>query len=93
MTRICPKIPVKLNSTALEVFRLDRFGLDDLGSYPVTDGICVEPPLCRGTWQGKYSSCTESLVCVGEIVGKIGGVDEMGEREFVLVDSVRCGKE
>ena len=30
------------------------------------------------------------LVCAGEIVGKIG---EVGEREFVLVVSVRCGKE
>ena len=30
------------------------------------------------------------LVCVGEIVGKIGKV---GGRELVLVVSVRCGKE
>ena len=33
------------------------------------------------------------LVCVGETVGKMGEVDEMGERELVLVVSVRCGKE
>ena len=32
-------------------------------------------------------------MCVGETVGKIGEVDEVGERELVLVDSVRCGKE
>ena len=29
------------------------------------------------------------VLCVGEIVGKIG---EVGERELVLVFSVRCGK-
>ena len=33
------------------------------------------------------------LVCKGETVGKIEEVDEMGERELVLVVSVRCGKE
>ena len=32
-------------------------------------------------------------VCEGETVGKTGEVDEMGERELVLVVSVRCGKE
>ena len=32
-------------------------------------------------------------MCVGEAAGKIGEVDEMGERELVLVVSVRCGKE
>ena len=59
--------------------------------YSVRDGICVDPPLCRrGTSQGKYGSCTKDLVCVGETVGKIG---EEGERELVLVVSVRCGKE
>ena len=59
-------------------------------SLSVRDGICVDPPLCRGTSQGKFSSCTEGLVCVGEIVGKIG---EVVERGHVLVASVRCGKE
>ena len=54
------------------------------------DGICVDPPLCRGTSQGKYGSCAKDLVCVGGTVGKIG---EEGERELVLVVSVRCGKE
>ena len=33
------------------------------------------------------------LVCVGETVGETGEVDETGERELVLVVSVRCGKE
>ena len=33
------------------------------------------------------------LVCEGETVGKIGVVDEKGERALVLVVSVRCGKE
>ena len=44
----------------------------------------------------KYSSCAKgvakSRVRVGEIVGKIGEGDEMGERELVLVVSVKCGK-
>ena len=44
------------------------------------DGICVDPPLCRGTSQGKYGSRTIDLVCVGETVGKVGEVDEMGEK-------------
>ena len=57
------------------------------------DGICVDPPLCRGTSQGKYGSRTVDLVCAVETVGKIGEVDEMGERELVLVVRVRCGKE
>ena len=32
------------------------------------------------------------LVCKGETVGKIGEVDEIGDRELVLVISVKCGK-
>ena len=57
------------------------------------DGICADPPICRGTLQGKYGSGIIDLVCAGETVGKIGEVDEMGERELVLVVNVRCGKE
>ena len=57
------------------------------------DGICVDPPLCRGTSQGNYGSRAIDLVCAGETVGKMGEVDETGERELVLVVSVRCGKE
>ena len=57
------------------------------------DGNSEDPPLCRGTSQGKYGSRTKGLVCVAETVGKMGEVDEMGERELVLVNSVRCGKE
>ena len=57
------------------------------------DGICVEPPLCRGTSQGEYGSRIIDLVCVGETVGNMGEVDETGERELVLVVRVRCGKE
>ena len=91
MIRICPKILVKLNSSGLEVFRLDRFGLGRFGLnrfgliQPVRDGIYVDPPLCHGPSQGKYGSCTKDLVCVGETVGKIG---EVSERELVLVVSV-----
>ena len=32
-------------------------------------------------------------MCAGETVVKKGEVDDMGERELVLVASVRCGKE
>ena len=32
-------------------------------------------------------------MCKVEAVGKTGGVDEMVERELVLVVSARCGKE
>ena len=52
------------------------------------DGISVGPPLCRGTSQGKYGSCTEGLVCVGQIAG----IGEVNDRELVLVVSVKCGK-
>ena len=57
------------------------------------DGICVDPPLCRGTSQGISGSRVEELVCKRETVGKMGEVDEMGERELVLVVGVKCGKE
>ena len=68
-------------------------GIANIGlALPVGDGICVEPPLCRGTSQGKYGSSTTALVCVGETVGKTGEVVEMGDRELVLVVSVKCGK-
>ena len=56
-------------------------------------GFCVDPPLCRGTSQDKYGSRDRDLVCVGETAGKKGEVDEMSDRELVLVVSVRCGKE
>ena len=41
-------------------------------------GMCVDPPLGRGTSQGKYGSRAIDLVCVGETVGN-KEVDEMGE--------------
>ena len=44
----------------------------------------------RESSQGKYRSCAKGLGCEGEEVGKIG---EAGERELVLVVSVRCGEE
>ena len=55
------------------------------------DGICVDPPLCRGPSQGIYGLRITGLVCEGETVGQIGEVDDKCERELVLVDSVRCG--
>ena len=39
-------------------------------------GICVDPPLCRGTSQGLYGSRFMELVCKGETVGKIGAAEE-----------------
>ena len=57
------------------------------------DGICVDPPLCRGTSQSIYGLRIKRPACEGETVGKIGEVHEMGERELVLVVSVKCGKE
>ena len=59
----------------------------------VRDGICVDPPLCRGPSQGIYGLRIIVLVCEGETVGKMGEVDEMGERELGPVVSVRCGRE
>ena len=60
------------------------------GPQCVRDGVCADPPPCRGTSQGNCGFCAKGPVCVGEIVGKIG---EVGERELVPVVSVRCGKE
>ena len=44
------------------------------------DGICFDPPLCRGTSQGIYESRIIWLVCKSENVGKTGEMHEMGER-------------
>ena len=43
--------------------------------------------------RGKHGLRVIGLVCEGETVGKTREVDEMGERELVLVVSVKCGKE
>ena len=56
-------------------------------------GFCVDPPLCRGTSQGKDGSRIIHIACAGETFGRTGEVDEMGDREFVLALCVRCGKE
>ena len=50
----------------------------------VRDGICVAPPLCRGTSQCLYGLRIIGLVCEGETVGKIGEVDEMGVENLFL---------
>ena len=42
--------------------------------------------------QGFYGSRAIGLVCVGETVRKIGEVDEMGERDLVLMVSDRCAR-
>ena len=57
------------------------------------DWICVDPPLCCGTSQGKYLSRAIDPVYAGETVGKIGEVDELGERILVLVVIASCGRE
>ena len=54
--------------------------------------MCVDPPLCPETSQERHGSMIIDLVCAGETVGKIGEVDEISERELVLVVSVGCGK-
>ena len=59
----------------------------------MSDGICVDPPLCRGTSQGMCGSRIMVFVCEGETVGKKREVDGKGERELVLEVNVRCGKE
>ena len=54
----------------------------------VRDGICVDLPLCHGTSQGIYGSRFIGLLCEGETVGKVGEVDEIGERENFCLWSV-----
>ena len=56
----------------------------------VGDGTSVDPPLRRGSSQSIRGSCTIGLGCEG---GNDWRVSEVGERELVLVVSVRCGKE
>ena len=50
--------------------------LTEITLVSVRDGICVDPPLCRESSQGKYGSCAKRLGCEGENVGKIGDVGE-----------------
>ena len=76
--RICPKIPVKVNSSRLKVFGLDHIGLITCERW-----MCVDSPLCRESSQGIHGLIVVGLVCEGETVGKIGEVDEI-ERELVL---------
>ena len=88
LIRLCPNIPVKLNSFALEVFRLRSnracFGLDDFGLDGLGEGVdCLDPPLCRGPSQGTCSSCTKCLVCACETGGK---TREENESELVQED-------
>ena len=64
-----------------------------LRANSVREGICVDPPLCRGTSQGIYGLRIIGLVCKGDTIGQIREVGEKVERELVLVVNVRCGKE
>ena len=99
LIRICPKIPVKLNSSGLEVFRLDRFGVDVFELNRLGLITCKRWDLCWSVtlpwtiagkiWVENHRACLWKW----HTVGNIGEVDEMGEREVVLVVSVRYGKE
>ena len=53
----------------------------------VRDGICVYPPLCRGTSQGIYGLRIIGLVCQGETVGKIGEVGQYQVRQGMRHDT------
>ena len=44
------------------------------------DGTPVEPPLRRGSSQGKYGSCTKGLDCDGERDWKIGERELAGDQ-------------
>ena len=46
--------------------------------------MCVDPSLCRGTRRVNMGRGPE-ILCVGETVGKVGEVDEMGERACACV--------
>ena len=70
LTRICLKITVKLNSSGLEVSRLNRFGVDGVDLNRLGLITCVDPPLCRGTSQGFQGSRIIGPVCKGETVGE-----------------------
>ena len=47
LIRICPKIPSKLNSSGVEVFRLDHFGLDLFELNRLGLITCERWDLCR----------------------------------------------
>ena len=72
-----PRCPKNAHDMLIFLDKTNRQGMGrmcalSVGSLPVRDGICVYPPLCRGTSQGKIVSSTKDLVCVGEDVGKMG---------------------
>ena len=97
---MCPKIPVHLYFSGFEVFRIDRFGVDvfELNQPSWAHNLCeMGFVLIRHSAvdhrRGKNGLRFIVLVCEGETVGQVGEVDEKGERELVLVVSVKCGKE
>ena len=67
---------------------MPRVVVVDEGLVLVRDGICVDPPLCRGTSEGICGSKIIGLVCKGETVGKIREVDEMGDGRTLCLWSV-----
>ena len=60
---------------------------------PDTDHQHMFSVTYRGTSQGTHVLRIKGLVREGETVGKTREVDELGERELVLVVSVGRGKE
>ena len=59
--------------------------MKEMGFAVIRHSIVEHRRVCMGRDLG--------LVCEGETVGKISEMEEMDERELVLVVSVRCGKE
>ena len=58
----------------------------------VRDGICVDPPLCRGTSQGKKCRGPQILCVLVRLSERWEKWMKLGERELVLAVSVRCSK-
>ena len=77
MTSSSPARILKIQRRAIR-FREDCERLD----------LCRSSTSCRETSQSLYGSSIIVFVCKSETIGEIGEMDEMGERELVLVVSV-----
>ena len=83
LIRICSKASVELNSSGLEVFRSDCFGVDDIGVYDFGLIACGSDCLREtATLSGIVAvwSCSKRVVGVCEINGKIGEEANKGRR-------------
>ena len=62
LIRICSKISIELNSSGLEIFRIDRFGVDDIG-------LCgIRLITCQGDCQRETATLSE-IVAVWSFIG------------------------